>query len=173
MINIPAEEINARSPYEVIPMGTDSFVFITSHGLKYNVGFSENFMLTDDDGMYEFYITNVEHKHSQTDPLVFETIKVIIEVFFQQAPVVMLYICDTSDNRQGVRDRLFRKWFDDYLDHNLYTLINESVTFDGVSYFGSALLQKKHPEHDSIVTKFHTFMEQLPQKIDELQNQQG
>ena len=162
MINIPAEEINARSPYEVIPMGTNSFVFITNYGLKYNVGFSETYMLTDDDGMYEFYITNVEHKHSPNDPLVFETIKVIIEVFFQQAPVVMLYICDPSDSRQEQRSRLYKIWFESYSNRDAFTLADMTIDFEGQIVYGGLLIRKNHPAYIEILEAFNDFVHLVP-----------
>ena len=171
MIDIPAELINAKSPYGVTKVDTNSFVFTTRYGIKYNVGFSANYMLTDEDGFYEFYITNVEHKPSPNDMMVMDTVIAVIEAFFAQSSVVMLYICDTMDHRQRIRSRLFQHWYNSYANRNSFTLINESVVFDEVAYFGSIVLSKDHPEHNVIVEKFHFFMEQLPDKIEQFQSE--
>ena len=171
MIDIPVEQINEHSPYKVIKVDTNSFVFTTRYGIKYNIGFSANYMLTDEDGFYEFYITNVEHKSSPNDTQIMETVIAVIEAFFAQSSVVMLYICDTIDQRQGVRARLFQHWFHEYSRSNCFTLVNETVVFDEVSYFGSIILAKSHPEHNIIVQKFRMFMEQLPDKIEQLQRE--
>lgn len=169
MIDLSAEDINKISPYKVEKIETNSFVFETKFGLRYNIGFAEDYSFLEE-GVYQFYIVNLSHEHNQQDPLVKETICVLLEAFFNAEPATMLYICDTSDNRQGVRDRLFRCWFSEYAYQGAFTMINESITFDEVKYFASIMLRNDHPQYENIITTFRNFVKDLPSKIDQLQN---
>ena len=60
---------------------------------------------------YQFCIHNDNHIHGSYDNKISTTIIAIIEEFFLQNLNVLLYICDTSDNREEVRNRLFIRWF--------------------------------------------------------------
>lgn len=170
MIDLTAEEINKTSPYTLVKIETNSFVFDTKYGLRYNVGFAEDKSFMEE-GVYQFYIVNLTHSHYHQDPSVKETIRVLLEAFFNAEPATMLYICDTLDNRQGVRDRLFRSWFNDYAYQGAYTMINERITFDDVTYYASIMLKNNHPQYVQIIHSFREFVKDLPGKIDELQNQ--
>lgn len=172
MIDLSAEEINLKSPYQLERIETNSFVFDTKFGLRYNVGFAEDKSFMED-GVYQFYIVNLSHTHTYRDPLVKETVRIILEAFFNAEPATMLYICDTSDNRQGVRDRLFRSWYSEYAYQGDFTLINESITFDDVTYYASIMLRNNHPQYTSVILSFRDFVSDLPSKIEELQNPQS
>ena len=167
MLSLSAEIINTKAPYHVVKGEENSFYFTTDGGVVYNVGFVQDQMLADE-GVYQFYIVNVNHDHERRDALVWETIRCVIEVFFQQEPLVMLYICDTSDERQDVRDRLFKRWYREYANPIEFTLVNEHIEFDGIVYFGSILLKKSHPNHDELISKFHHIIMDLPNKLDNL-----
>ena len=169
MIDLSAEEINKISPYKLTKIETNSFVFETKFGLRYNVGFAEDYSFLEE-GVYQFYIVNLSHDHAQEDSLVKETICALLEAFFNAEPATMLYICDTSDNRQEVRDRLFRNWFSEYAYLGAFTMINECITFDGVRYFASIMLRNDHPQYENIKNAFRDFVKDLPLKIDQLQD---
>ena len=169
MINLSSEEINLTSPYKVEWVGDNSFVFETRFGLRYNVGFVEDYTFRDR-GVYQFYIVNLDNSHFIRDNNVKKTIQSVIEAFFSSEPTTMLYICDPSDNKQGVRDRLFRNWFKEYAFQGAYTLVNEKLKFDGVEYFASILLKNNHPEYSEIISSFKNFIEDLPNKIEQIQN---
>lgn len=171
MIEISVSAINARAPYSVTLSSANSFQFITHSNVYYTVGFVLDPTFIPD-GVYQFYIVNDSHHNYNADPLVKETITVVIEEFFKSAPTVMLYICDPSDNHQGARDRLFRLWFNHYSRKEEFSLINGKVTLDGIDYFSSIMLQKNHPEYQFMVDTFCTFIDELPAKLDELQSRE-
>lgn len=168
MLNLSAEEINLNSPYKVSLGDANSFYFTTGNGATYNIGFVPDYMLADEN-VYQFYIIDVDHVHAPKDPLVKQTIQCVIESFFRQEPNVMLYICDPSDLRQGMRSRLFRHWFEEYERHEFFTMINEEILFDGIAYYGSIIISKSNPYYDELIEKFHTVFEELPNKIENLQ----
>lgn len=164
MINLSAEQINLHSPYKVERIAENSFIFKSNYGVIFNVGFADDYMLMNE-GAYQLFISNVDGKSSPNDPLVKETIATIVKEFFNIEPAVVLYICDTSDDRQRVRDRLFVRWFKDLADTDEYTLINEEVNIDNTIYYGSLLMRNDHPLYEDIKTKFHDFAKELPEKL--------
>lgn len=165
MLDIPVAAINEHSPYLVTLEEQNSFLFRTQYGLIYNVGFSQDTLLPSIENVYHFYIVNKDDSHFRYDPLLFKTIEAIIMAFFEQEPNVLLYFCDTLDGRQSFRNRLFKSWFDRYPGKEHYTLVNKSITYDDVSYFGAIILRKSHPDHDLIVRQFITYVDDLAGKI--------
>lgn len=164
MTELTAERINLHSPYVVSKIDDNSFIFTSRYGVTFNVGFADDYMLMEE-GAYQLFISNVNEAPSPNDPLVRETISVIIREFFSIKPVVILYICDTSDDRQRVRDRLFSRWFMEYGNSKEYTMLHECISIDDVTYYGSLLMKADHPIHDEICTMFHDFVVNLPTKI--------
>lgn len=167
MIDISAEQINLHSPYAVERIDCNSFVFNSQHGIKFNVGFAEDYMFMEE-GAYQLFICNLSETPSPNDPLVKETVSAIIREFFSQEPAVILYICDTSDERQAIRNRLFSYWFTHDTRNEEFTMLHETVIIDDISYYGSLLMRKDHPLHDSIVREFHDFATTLPDKLNNL-----
>ena len=165
MINISVDAVNSRAPYHVESAGENSFLFTTKHGVLYTVGFVEDYSFMEE-GVYQFFISNVEHKRAVADDCIMETVRVIIEEFFSQGQPVMLYVCDTMDNKQALRDRLFRIWFNTYLNNYSFTLFSEHLAFDNIWYFASIMLCKDHPQHNQIISEFHNFVQSLPDKFE-------
>ncbi len=116
--------------------------------------------------MYQFFLSNINHVHDSEDEYIFATIAVIIEEFFSQGQNVMLYICDTMDSRQAVRNRLFRIWFNTYMTSVDFTMFNDHVCIDDVQYFASIILHRNHPLHNEIIGLFHDFVQTLPNKLE-------
>ncbi len=164
MIHISAAEINKRSPYVVEEAGENSFLFTTKYGVLYTVGFVEDYSFMQE-GVYQFFISNMDKKNAPMDEDIMQTVSVIIEEFFAQGDHVMLYVCDTMDGRQAIRDRLFKMWFNTYAQNTTYTLYSEQLKMDGVWYFASIMLQKNHPLHNQIISAFHDFVQDFPEKF--------
>lgn len=163
MLNLSINRINLTSPYNVINSGESSFVFITDHGVKYEISFVVDYTLGIDNS-YQLCIDNVENKTQPRDAKVRDTIVEIIKEFFNSNEVSLLYICDTSDGRQKVRDRIFRIWFEEKASHELYTLIPASIEVDGEEYFASLILHNNHPQYEAISSAFIKFRKDLADK---------
>lgn len=164
---VPVVTINEKSPYFVEEIEHNNFVFMTRYGIKYNVGFSPDTMFYSK-GCYQFYIINVDHSIFIKDPLVRETIEAVIEAFFKQEPSVLLYICDIIDGRQATRNRLFRSWYNKSKNKHLYTLVNKSMCYNGITFYSAIILKTDHTKHDEVIDQFIGFIESLPNKLDEL-----
>ena len=157
MINLSVNAINQRSPYKLEQTGDISFMFETKHGVVYSVGFMQDVSFFSE-GVYQFYLVNLSGKTIGGDDDISETVRVIIEEFFAQKEVVMLYICDTADGRQASRDRLFRAWSYSFEESKSYTLYTEGMTIDNVRYLSSVLMRKDHPLYMNVLGAFHNFI---------------
>ena len=163
MINLSVDAINQRAPYKVESTGDNSFMFETKHGVVYSAGFLQDVSFYKD-GVYQFYLINMSGKTISADKSISETVRVIIEEFFTHKEAVMLYICDTSDGRQASRNRLFRIWFETYVDNVSYSLLTESTVIDNIRYYSSVLMRKDHPKMMSVLSSFIHFTEEHNQE---------
>ena len=167
MIDLSQNRINTKAPYKVTQIENTTFFFTTQSGILYSAGFVQDFSFMES-GVYQFFISNVNKKHEQTDNNIFKTLRIIIEDFFENNQYVMLYICDNIDDKQAYRDRLFKLWFNTYIENVNFTMFNEQIILDNTHYFAGIILRKDHPLHNQIITAFHDFVSDLPDKLDRL-----
>ena len=164
MIRLSAENINRTSPYQVEAIDELSVSFVTDYGISYDVGFYEDtlFYIT---GAFHFYISNANRQHAQSDPKILQTVMAVIEEFFRQNPMVMLYICDPRDHRQAARNRLYQQWFDNYINHSNFRLYSESVVYKSIDYYAGLIMRKDNPFYDDVVARFHDIVKDLPEQM--------
>ena len=112
MVRIDLKRVNASAPYTLkeAPYADLSFSLTTDYGVNYTLGFMPSDLMPDIDA-YEFAISNTNHRKSPRDPKLRQTILALIYEFFRTRDAVMLYLCETGDNRQRLRSRLFESWF--------------------------------------------------------------
>ena len=163
-MKLSADKVNEASPYWVIALDELSFRFRTENGVVYVVGFYPD-KLFYIKGAYHFYIRNANKKHVANDPKVFQVITAVIEEFFRQNPLVMLYICDPRDNRQAARNRLYQHWFEGYINHSEFRLYSESVVYKSVDYYAGLIMRKDNPYYEEVVATFHDVVGFLPAQM--------
>ena len=163
-MRLSAEKINETSPYWVIQLDEMMLRFRTDFGVIYNVGFYDDTFFSIDDA-YHFYISNANKKPSPNDPKVLATIIAVIEEFFRQEPMVMLYICDPRDHRQAARNRLYLTWFENYIDNSSYRLYSETVIYKSVDYYAGLIMRKDNPYFEDVTTAFHNVAKRLPAQM--------
>lgn len=99
---------------------TNAYAFESQAGYLYLVTFKPSGYLFANlgsfaDDVFEFVITltnNTSVNLPLADPLIEPTIVKIFQDFFARRGVVIIHICDSSDNRQAVRYRMFGRWFE-------------------------------------------------------------
>lgn len=96
----------------------------------------------------------MSHKKSPGDSKVAITIKTIINGFFQSNPNVLLYICDTANEQQAERNRLFLRWFNAYNREKEFTIKTEIVRDEGVDNYVSVIVQMHNPRLKAIIQEF-------------------
>ena len=157
VIDLPIERVNALSPYKVYINNNGSLGFETQYGSVYEVGFVEDYTFMDENA-FQFFILESQGKHSVKDPLVRETIWVILETFFLENNPVILYICDMSDGKQAIRNRLFSMWYYEYEQR-------ESFTFLSTQTISNWENDKSYPDVNSLVLLSETFQISLDNLI--------
>ena len=129
--------INELSPYEVWQTSEGDFNFQTDFDVFYRISFRIEQTIWDD-GAYEFSIINQNQRSSPNDKKVRDTIFLIIEEFFASNPDILLCQCETGDNRQAMRDRLFLRWFKEYEHSDKFFIKVSTITAENNS--GTVLL---------------------------------
>lgn len=153
MNQLSLQRINSRSPYRVVCSDKGDFLFATDKGINYSISFIEEFPLGGCMS-YQFCIHNDNHVHGSYDNKISTTIIVIIGEFFLQNLNVLLYLCDTSDNREEGRNRLFIRWFKEYADPRKYTIQSASATIEGQGFYSSIIVENRNPLLNAIKTDF-------------------
>ena len=87
-----------------------------------------------------------------------DTIFIIIEEFFASNPDILLYQCETGDNRQSMRDRLFLRWFKEYEHSDKYYIKVSTITAEGVTNYTAMIVQKDNPQLEAIIKDFDDFV---------------
>lgn len=141
-IKLSLSSINQTAPYRVDSINGYSFSFRTRYGYLYEVGFTEDYMLSDDGCVFQFFIVCLDSEHPARDRQVKETVIAILEEFFKNDLVSLVYICDTHDGRQAVRERLFESWYHQYPLADLYEFISKTLTVENTHYYLSFLCRK-------------------------------
>ena len=153
MNSLNLSRINVLAPYPVWYEGYE-LLFKTDYNILYSVSFEQDDMI----GLvaYWFRITNRSGKKSPNDRKIQKTIIHIIEEFFRTNPEILLYICDTANEQQAQRDRLFLRWFNGYEQKKRYVIKTAVVMDEGEPNYVSLIVPATHPLLDNIITTFNS-----------------
>ena len=69
-------ELNKKSPYMLESSGMYSFIFTTWQGKKYEIGFIQDLMISDE-GVYQFFITTEDQFKTVLDGKIRQTVLVV------------------------------------------------------------------------------------------------
>lgn len=165
MVTLSVDRINAMSPYKVMAMTKTNYVtFITEHNVRYVVGFDLTEVFTHAEA-YQFYITNTNHMKSPRDPKLKETIMAVVTDFFQSNNTAMVYICDTGDGKQAMRNRLFKYWLvESPYYSNVSTASGCVVDEYGVKNYASIVVRYDHPKMRDVMDEFFEVIDFLNNK---------
>lgn len=160
MNEISVEYINRKAPYRVETTEFGDFVFQTNKGVIYGIAFLEESPIGNCN-TFQLTISNKNEQHGTFDPNVRITIFTIIEEFFHNTNNVLIYICDTSDGRESVRNRLFLKWFEDYTDKRRFYFRTAHAFIEGEGFFAAIIAELKNPNIESIKQNFERTANEL------------
>lgn len=125
--------------------------------MQYRICFDVNQSIWEN-GAYEFGIYNDNGKTSPNDIKVKQTIISVIEEFFINNPDILLYQCETGDNKQNARQRLFYKWFNDSPNRDKYVLKVSSIIAEDTVNFIAIIVNRNNPNIDRIIDDFDEFI---------------
>lgn len=147
--------LNIHCPYPVWDVGEYGYGFKTKFGVLYRIIFMPDQTIWEN-GAYEFSIINENCQTSPNDKDVQKTIVAIIEEFFRNNPDILLYQCETGDNKQAARERLFLKWFSYYASDKYAIKVTEIVA-EGLSNYAAVIVQRTNPQLEQIFKDFDEF----------------
>lgn len=156
--------LNYKSPYTLWQGKHPSeYLFKTDFGGLFNVAFSENDIIWSK-GAYEFGLFNLKGESSPNDIKLKQTIIAVIEEFFHDNPNVLLYQCETGDNRQAMRARLFRHWFEKYEKKDRYFIKVVMIKDENVENYDAIIVRRDNPDFEAIVSEFERFADEMKRK---------
>ena len=96
-----------------------------------------------------------------------DSVLIIIDEFFDKNQSTLLYICETGDGKQSMRNRLFEYWFNSYNRKMLFTLLTTSIVDEeGEVNFATLIVRNDNPKLPEIVAEFSESVRLLNQKPD-------
>lgn len=168
MIRLSLQDINASAPYQVRESQEEGFYeFFTIHDVHYSVGFMEDDLLMQEE-TYQLIIANVNHHASPRDAKVRDSVIAIVDEFFRVNNTTLLYICETGDKKQSMRNRLFQYWFSSYRHKALFTMMSSSVVdADGIVNYATIILRNDNPRFMQVVEEYTRSIQLLSHKPEE------
>ena len=164
MNSLSLHAVNASSSYEVSAVNDGCYQFFTDYGVHCTVEFVLDDSLLSHE-TYHLVIVNVNHQKSPSDVKVRDTIIAIIDEFFVENNTTLLYICETGDKKQALRNRLFERWFSTYERKAQYTFVASSLKDDeGIENYAAIIVRNDNPDLSAIVAKFTTTISLLSTK---------
>lgn len=163
MNKLNLDRLNIKSPYSVWAVDEHVYGFKTDYAVFFKIVFDKNTLIWED-GAYEFGLSNESHKPSPNGTKVKETVMAIIEEFFVCNPNILLYQCETGDNKQDARGRIFLRWFNDYEFSKNYFIKVSCVVAEGINNYAAMIVQKNNPELATIIDDFDSFVGFLSDK---------
>lgn len=138
-----------------------TFEFIATSGIKYEAYFfSYDFMFSDYPKIQSPIFTfNIEPLEGNPDlvPLddkIGATVAEIFRLFFIQFQNVIVYVCESVDNRQLARKRKFDQWFWAFNDGSLIKEDRMAIV-EGVEIYNTLLIHKNNHQLIEIIKAFN------------------
>lgn len=163
--SLSLDVINTSSPYTVRTVnGNEALSFLTDYGVEIFVTFERDELLKSG-VVYQFGISNPKGEKSPRDTKVRETILAIVEEFFNKNEAAFLYICETGDGMQKMRNRLFQYWFGVYGDRDDYVFLPQTIfDEDGNDNYVALIIRKGNPQFADLVCEFMSTINLLNSK---------
>jgi len=163
MIDFSLQHILQNSPYD-ITLSEAGFIFETDYGIHYRVSFDEEEIVLGGCKTYQFILQNVEHTRAPHDPKIEETVLAIIYEFFRCNQHILLYVCDTSDGKEGGRNRLFLRWFERHTTPDRFTICTAKAKVESEMVYIAIIVDNRNPNLQAITKDFKETAEALTNK---------
>lgn len=172
MIQLSLNLINSHSPYQLKESSIGGFDFETDAGLTYNIALIEDHTFGDSyqaymlnvlpHSMEEYYLVKEKRiVRTRQDEKIKQTVKAVLDELFKNKEIVVDYLCMTNDNRQASRSRLFKKWFKEYNQGNVYDLLETHLEDEGASNYMGVIIRKDNIQYDQFCEGFNKFDKEI------------
>ncbi len=141
----------------------NTYVFDTDFDITYEIKFVPSGYIWEPstpffkDNTYEFIIAILENNTGKNPPLdkkLPDTIALIFKDFFTDKRNLVVYICDSSDNKQAIRFRKFNTWFHQFKGMNFMKLDLPIPEAKGTTIFTSLIMRLDNPNKGTIMVEF-------------------
>lgn len=163
MIDFSLQHILQNSPYD-ITLSEAGFIFLTDNGIHYRVSFDEEDIVLGGCKTYQLILQKVEHARAPHDPKIEETVLAIINEFFRSNQHVLLYVCDTSDGKEGGRNRLFLRWFERHANPGRFSICTAHTKVEGEMVYIAIIVDNRNPHLQAITYDFNETAKTLTNK---------
>ena len=168
---IDIEFLNKKSPYAITCDGADGYSFATGFGVEYIIYFMPDYSIWNE-GAYQFVIANRNQRKSPNDPKVKEAVLAIIEGFFDSNQAILLYVCETGDGKEALRNRLFLRWMSEYDNRSIYYLEHVELQVERIDNYATLIVQKTNPRLNEIIEEFQRAIDEIRKPNDHFKRQQ-
>jgi Family of unknown function (DUF6169) len=157
------ELLSQRYNHRFIGGEKNAFSFETVHKVTYEVTFKSSPYIFSEDSDFAQYtfefsivlVNNPSEKNPPPDAKIGPTIAAIFTDFYENSPrTIAIYICDSSDGRQLLRQRKFNDWFNYYKGQRFLKLDAEFKETNGTQYPVSLIIKYNHPYRVQILDEF-------------------
>lgn len=163
MIDFSLNRILEKAPYD-ITLSDAGFIFQTDSGIHYRVSFDKEDIVLGGCYTYQLILQNVEHQRTPHDPKVEATVLAIIDEFFLSNTEILLYVCDTSDGKEGGRSRLFLRWFYKHAEPGRFTIRTANAEVEGETIYMAIIVENRNPKVKEIAADFEQTAAMLANK---------
>jgi hypothetical protein len=159
------------TPYRLQGIDEFSYEFLTDQGIHYTVYFLDYRAVFANyphiiAPIYTFNIDVIKGNpdNSISDERIGMTIVHIFNHFFKKLQNVVIYVCDTIDNREQARKRKFDRWFWRYNDGTLIKEDDIAILQDGTEIYNSMILHKQNKNLTEIILAYKNLNEKAGEK---------
>ena len=162
MIPSLVAEVNSFAPYQVFEGNeANSMIFFSDIDSEYVVSFIKDETLDDCSNVFHFLIEAKFTPHPSNDVKVGETVACIAKAFFNRYPAhILTFVCDISDSRQSVRQRLFSRWFHKF-NQNGYVKFDWQVEAEECMFYASMIGRKDNADFEDYKEAYSEFVSSI------------
>lgn len=153
-------ELNSQLPYPLAKKEEDTYFFKTSSGVEYTAYFIEFHRFSNTNILYSFSF-DVIGNTSNFDTRISATITYILKEFFKSNENSMIFVCDTSDNHESARLRLFERWFRQSKGNDSLIKLDRSEPQPDYNLFASLIIHKENPMLNVVINSFDQYINDL------------
>ncbi len=158
--------LNEAYDFRLVGSDNNIFLFETDAGVTYEVKFVPSGYLWESNPNYadythEFVVAVLENNTGKTPPLdkkIPDTIALIFKEFFRENKNIVVYICDSSDNKQAIRFRKFNTWFHHHKGIDFMKLDMTIRDVKEVYIYTSLIMRTDNPYMDKVMIEFKEIM---------------
>lgn len=140
-------ESNLQLPYHIVQIDDLAYKFIAQSGVVYTAYFIDISESFGADLVYTFSFDAAGK--TVKDDRVRCTIVKILSDFFRLKQNSLIVVCETTDHKEKARFKLFQKWYDLAVGHNIEK-IDVALDLDDYNIRSSLLIPENHPQNNKI-----------------------